>query len=390
MARQTVTYEQVMASLRKGEYKPVYLLMGEEDYFIDSIADYIKENALTEDEKTFDLSILYGKDIDCNQLIMAAKRYPMMAKRQVIIVREAQNIRDLANISLYMKQPQPSTVLVLCHKHSTADMRKKFVADIEKAGVVFVSKRLYDNQIPQWISRYAESLGLSLPGSASALAVSAEKMRYAEESAVRHAQSGMSDGRFAVVDDAIMRLADALADEYEAVYGPDAQRNGQDYADYLLSFVQFAIQYPIELEYEGGEFVPVSGGNGDLYLYGTEEYWAYPMETLYHRMGDCEDTSFLLAALCSASGYTSSTIRVSGHMVVGVELDLFEPDGFYANHLRVSDVTLDGTHLWLCETSYDQYVPVGLLNIKSDLEASDIRQYAFVTPVVTTKGAASA
>ena len=162
MARQTVTYEQVMASLRKGEYKPVYLLMGEEDYFIDSIADYIKENALTEDEKTFDLSILYGKDIDCNQLIMAAKRYPMMAKRQVIIVREAQNIRDIANISLYMKQPQPSTILVLCYKHSTADMRKKFVADIEKAGVVFVSKRLYDNQIPQWISRYAESLGLKI------------------------------------------------------------------------------------------------------------------------------------------------------------------------------------------------------------------------------------
>lgn len=217
-----------------------------------------------------------------------------------------------------------------------------------------------------------------------------EYQRYAEESAVRHAQSGLSDGRFAVVDDAIMRLADALADEYEAVYGPDAQRNGQDYADYLLSFVQFAIQYPIELEYEDGKFVPVSGGNGDLYLYGTEEYWAYPMETLYHRMGDCEDTSFLLAALCSASGYTSSTIRVSGHMVVGVELDLFEPDGFYANHLRVSDVTLDGTHLWLCETSYDQYVPVGLLNIKSDLETSDIRQYAFVAPVVTTKGAASA
>lgn len=217
-----------------------------------------------------------------------------------------------------------------------------------------------------------------------------EYQRYAEESAVRHAQSGMSDGRFAVVDDAIMRLADALADEYEAVYGPDAQRNGQDYADYLLSFVQFAIQYPIELEYEDGKFVPVSGGNGDLYLYGTEEYWAYPMETLYHRMGDCEDTSFLLASLYSASGYTSSTIRVSGHMVVGVELDLFEPDGFYANHLRVSDVTLDGTHLWLCETSYDQYVPVGLLNIKSDLETSDIRQYAFVAPVVTTKGAASA
>ena len=217
-----------------------------------------------------------------------------------------------------------------------------------------------------------------------------EYQRYAEESAVRHAQSGMSDGRFAVVDDAIMRLADALADEYEAVYGPDAQRNGQDYADYLLSFVQFAIQYPIELEYEDGKFVPVSGGNGDLYLYGTEEYWAYPMETLYPRMGDCEDTTFLLAALYSASGYTSSTIRVSGHMVVGVELDLFEPDGFYANHLRVSDVTLDGTHLWLCETSYDQYVPVGLLNIKSDLEVSDIRQYAFVAPVVTTKGAASA
>ena len=251
--------------------------------------------------------------------------------------------------------------------------------------------RSYDNTISfQEPGEYEVVLFVDGSVVAAGRAVVDGEIQDNEESAVRHAQSGMSDGRFAVVDDAIMRLADALADEYEAVYGPDAQRNGQDYADYLLSFVQFAIQYPIELEYEGGEFVPVSGGNGDLYLYGTEEYWAYPMETLYHRMGDCEDTSFLLASLYSASGYTSSTIRVSGHMVVGVELDLFEPDGFYANHLRVSDVTLDGTHLWLCETSYDQYVPVGLLNIKSDLEASDIRQYAFVAPVVTTKGAASA
>lgn len=170
MAKQSgVTYEQVMADLKKRNFKPVYLLMGDEDYYIDSITEWMENNILSEDEKTFNLTILYGKDTDCNKIIMSAKRYPMMSEYQVIIVKEAQNIKDISNLSIYLNQPLKSSIIVLCHKHGSMDRRKKAVADIAKYGVLFESKRKYDNEIPGWITNYCHDKGIDIEPKAANL-----------------------------------------------------------------------------------------------------------------------------------------------------------------------------------------------------------------------------
>ena len=208
-----------------------------------------------------------------------------------------------------------------------------------------------------------------------------EYQRYAEDDTVRHVQHGLSDSRFVVVDDAILRLSQALADEYESVHGRDASKQGQDYADYLLSFVQCVITYPVELVYEDGAFIEKKDGNGDLFLYGSDEYWAYPMETLFHRMGDCEDTSILLCALYCASGYDSSLVRVPGHVVVGVEIDGFEPNDRYSEYYQKAELTLDGHLMRLCETAYERYVPLGFTNKDMGFGVSDIRGYTLVAPL---------
>ena len=207
-----------------------------------------------------------------------------------------------------------------------------------------------------------------------------EYQRYVGVEPVRHSYRGLSDSRFVVVDDAITRLSNALAEEYASVHGEDAPRNGQDYADYLLSFVQCAIRYPVELIYEDGRFVEIRDGNGDLYLYGTEEYWAFPMETMYHRMGDCEDTSILLAALYSASGYTSSLLRFPGHMVVGLALDQFRTDDIYEGITQPFEVTLEDIRFWISETAYDHYFPMGYASPSVVLDIQSIRGYTIIPP----------
>ena len=156
MAKQSViTYQQIINQMKAGDWKPIYLLHGEEDYYIDLIANYIEENLLTEDEKEFNMTILYAtKDTSCDEIIMAAQRYPMMSQYQLIMVREAQNIRNFDNLSSYLKQPLRSSIIVLCHKHGVVDGRKKFVKDIAASGILFESKRKYDNEIPSWITAY--------------------------------------------------------------------------------------------------------------------------------------------------------------------------------------------------------------------------------------------
>ena len=156
MAKQTgTTYQQIINQMKSGDWKPIYLLHGEEDYYIDLIANYIEQNLLTEDEKEFNMTILYAKkETSCDEIIMAAQRYPMMSQYQLIMVREAQNIKDFDNLSLYLKQPLKSSVIVLCYKHGTVDGRKKFVKDIAANGIVFESKRKYDNEIPSWITAF--------------------------------------------------------------------------------------------------------------------------------------------------------------------------------------------------------------------------------------------
>ena len=136
MAKQAgVTYQQIINQMKSGDWKPIYFLMGEEDYYIDKIADYIEKNLLTDDEKEFNMTLLYGKDTSCDEIIMAAKRYPMMSQYQLIMVREAQNIKNFDNLSTYLKQPLASSIIVLCYKHGSIDGRKKVFKDIAATGV---------------------------------------------------------------------------------------------------------------------------------------------------------------------------------------------------------------------------------------------------------------
>lgn len=151
---------EILKDIKNKNFKPLYLLHGEEDYFIDLISNYIEINALTEAEKGFNQTILYGKDLDIVTVINSAKRYPMMSNHQVVIVREAQDLKldkaaDL--FQAYCENPLKSTILVLCHKHSKFDKRKKIYKVIEKSGVVFESVPLYDSKIPAWIDEYIKS-----------------------------------------------------------------------------------------------------------------------------------------------------------------------------------------------------------------------------------------
>ena len=171
MAKQEFTYEDVLKELKARRYRPVYYLMGEEPYYIDQISDYITDNVLTDIEKEFNLTVIYGADVDMATIINAAKRYPMMSERQVIVVKEAQAVRGMEDLSYYLQKPLTSTVLVLCHKHGVLDRRKKLAAEIEKVGVLFESKKLKETQLPAFISAYLKRKGVDIEQKAIAMMV---------------------------------------------------------------------------------------------------------------------------------------------------------------------------------------------------------------------------
>lgn len=152
-------FEDILSDLKKKKYYPIYLLMGEETYYIDQITNYIQENILTDVEKEFNLSHLYGKETDVATIVSYAKRYPMMASHHIVIVKEAQNIRDLEPLLGYIQNPLSTTILVIGYKYKSYDKRKKLVKAIEKAGVVYEGKKLYDNKVPEWINDYVTSRG---------------------------------------------------------------------------------------------------------------------------------------------------------------------------------------------------------------------------------------
>ena len=166
MAKET-TYEEIARELKNRIYKPVYYLMGEESYYIDRISEYIAQTVLNENEKEFNQTIVYGADTDIATVINAAKRYPMMSKYQVVIVKEAQNIKNMEELTYYLQKPLDSTILVLCHKHGTLDRRKKLAAEIEKVGVLFESKKIKDAQLPGFISSYLKRKSVEIEPKAS-------------------------------------------------------------------------------------------------------------------------------------------------------------------------------------------------------------------------------
>lgn len=150
-----------MSELKSGTYQPVYYLMGEEGYFTDRITDYIIENSLTEDERDFNLTVFYGLESDIDTIITAAKRFPMMAERQVIVVKEAQMLKNIDNLLFYLQAPQPTTVLVFAHKNGSLDKRKKVAAELDRRGVVLDSKKMRDDQLPAFITGYIREKGLA-------------------------------------------------------------------------------------------------------------------------------------------------------------------------------------------------------------------------------------
>ena len=155
------TYESIMSELKSGVYRPVYYLMGEEGYYTDKITDYIIEHSLTEVERDFNLTVYYGLDSDIDTIITAAKRFPMMAERQVIVVREAQLLKNMDNLLFYLQNPQPTTVLVFAHKNGSIDKRKKVATELERKGVVLDSKKVRDDQLPAFINASMREKGLT-------------------------------------------------------------------------------------------------------------------------------------------------------------------------------------------------------------------------------------
>lgn len=164
--KNTNSFENIILGLKNKIYSPVYFLYGEESYFIDVISDYIEKTVLTETEKEFNQTIIYGKDIDIPTLVSYARRFPMMSNYQVIIVKEAQDIDEIEELESYVLNPMESTLLVLCYKYEKVDRRKTFYKNIDKKGILFESAKIYDNKIPDWIAEYVRKMNYSISAKA--------------------------------------------------------------------------------------------------------------------------------------------------------------------------------------------------------------------------------
>lgn len=164
--------QNILQDIQKGKIAPIYFLMGEESYFIDLISKYIETTILSEDEKAFNQTVWYGRDISIEEIISYSKRYPLMAERQVIIIKEAQHLaRNLDALQSYLENPMPSTVLVFCYKYKSLDKRKKITKTLAKNSVLFESKKLYDNQVPSWLQAVVKQNDYTINAKASHMLV---------------------------------------------------------------------------------------------------------------------------------------------------------------------------------------------------------------------------
>src|ERR1035437_728034 len=177
-------FEKIIIDLKNKVYHPVYFLMGEEPYFIDAISDYIEKNVLDDGEKEFNQTVVYGGETNIASVIGTAKRYPMMSNYQVVIVKEAQNMKGLTPtpsskaessedkkfpLELYIDNPQKTTILVFCHKYKTIDMRTAFAKNLSKRAVVLKSDKMYDNKVPAWVENFIKGKNYSIEPRASQL-----------------------------------------------------------------------------------------------------------------------------------------------------------------------------------------------------------------------------
>ncbi len=166
-----MTASSIISNWKNKEFKPVYWLEGDEDYFIDEVMEYAEKKILSESEAEFNQTIFYGKDANWADIVNACRRYPMFAERQVVLLKEAQQMRDVEKLEGYVENPLPSTILVVSYKGKTLDGRQKFSKLIKKKGEVFQSKKMYENQLPAWIKAYLDSNGFTIKPKALALLV---------------------------------------------------------------------------------------------------------------------------------------------------------------------------------------------------------------------------
>lgn len=160
--KENTTYEEIVRAVRAGSFAPIYYLMGEEAYYIDKLSEFIADAALKEEERDFNLTVCYGTDVTVDEVINAARRFPLMADRQVVWVREAQSMQGKEKLSAYLENPQMSTVLIFCHKNGVLDRRKKLATDIQKNGVLFESKKFYESQLPGFVTSYLRRKGINI------------------------------------------------------------------------------------------------------------------------------------------------------------------------------------------------------------------------------------
>ncbi len=167
----TLSYRQILGTLKKKEYFPIYFLHGEESYYIDELCEYIEKNVLDESSKAFNQTILYGKDIDYKTVLDSARRYPVMSDKQVVIVKEAQDLKTIEKLEGYFANPLDSTILVFAHKHKKLDGRKKYAGILKKSAkaCVFESTSLYENQVPNWINNYLKDRKIDIKPAATNL-----------------------------------------------------------------------------------------------------------------------------------------------------------------------------------------------------------------------------
>ncbi len=162
----------IVSEIKAGDIKPIYFLMGEEPYYIDKLSEFIEENVLSEEEKGFNQTVVYGRDVSVEEIVSISKRFPMMAERQVVIVKEAQDLsKTIEKLESYAENPMPTTVLVLCYKYKTLDKRKKITKNLAKSGILYESKKLYENQIGDWIKRVLSGKKYGIEPKAAAMLV---------------------------------------------------------------------------------------------------------------------------------------------------------------------------------------------------------------------------
>ena len=165
----SVSFDALMRQLKNGEYAPVYLLMGDEPYYIDKLSNFFQNKILTPEQQAFDLTVVFGADVNAAQIADLAMQYPMTAPRKVIIVKEAQGLKSFDKLEKYVLHPQPKTILVFCYKNGTVNRRLKFAAAVDKVGVIFESKKLKEWQLPKYINDYVSQQKASIDEKSAAM-----------------------------------------------------------------------------------------------------------------------------------------------------------------------------------------------------------------------------